>query len=110
MWIAEFAAHGLIKASFVPDEKTHGPRTLMRTRRQLAREQTRHVQRIEKTLTEAPPASTADRRRRKSSAPPAKSQGSDTTSPSSRPQKPHGLQAQTPRKLKRMPVSFFWGA
>ena len=107
MWIADLAAHGLIKASFVPDEKTHGPRTLMRTRKQLAREQTRHVQRIEKTLTSAPPASTADRRRRKSSAPP---QGSDTTSPSSRPQEPQGLQAQTPRKLKRMPVSFFLGA
>jgi transposase len=53
MWIADLAAHGLIKASFVPDEETHGLRTLTRTRKALAREQTRHVQRIQKTLTEA---------------------------------------------------------
>jgi transposase len=53
MWIADLAAHGLIKASFVPDEHRHGLRTLTRTRKQLVREQTRHVQRIQKTLTEA---------------------------------------------------------
>ena len=53
MWIADLAAHGLIKASFVPDEELHELRTLMRTRKQLVREQTRHVQRIQKTLTEA---------------------------------------------------------
>ncbi len=53
MWIADLAAHGLIKASFVPDEEMHELRTLMRTRKQLVREQTRHVQRIQKTLTEA---------------------------------------------------------
>ena len=53
MWIADLAAHGLIKASFVPDEETHDLRTLTRTRKQLVREQTRHVQRIQKTLTEA---------------------------------------------------------
>jgi len=53
MWIADLAAHGLIKASFVPDEELHELRTLMRTRKQLTREQTRHVQRIQKTLTEA---------------------------------------------------------
>jgi transposase len=52
-WIADLAAHGLIKASFVPDEELHQLRTLMRTRKQLTREQTRHVQRIQKTLTEA---------------------------------------------------------
>ena len=52
-WIADLAAHGLIKASFVPDEELHELRTLMRTRKQLTREQTRHVQRIQKTLTEA---------------------------------------------------------
>ena len=45
MWIADLAAHGLIKASFVPDEEMHDL--------QLVREQTRHVQRIQKTLTEA---------------------------------------------------------
>jgi transposase len=53
MWIADLAAHGLIKASFVPDEDRHELRTLTRTRKQLVREQTRHVQRIQKTLTEA---------------------------------------------------------
>ena len=53
MWIADLAACGLIKASFVPDEPVHELRTLMRTRKQLVREQTGHVQRIQKTLTEA---------------------------------------------------------
>ena len=53
MWIADLAAHGLIKASFVPDEDRQELRALTRTRKQLARGQTRHVQRIEKTLTEA---------------------------------------------------------
>jgi transposase len=53
MWIADLAAHGLIRASFVPDEEFHELRTLMRTRKQLVREQTSHVQRIQKTLTEA---------------------------------------------------------
>ena len=53
MWIADLAAHGLIKASFVPDEDRQELRALTRTRKQLAREQTRHVQRIEKRLTEA---------------------------------------------------------
>jgi transposase len=33
MWIADLAAHGLIKASFVPDEDTHGLRTLTRNPR-----------------------------------------------------------------------------
>lgn len=53
MWIADLLACGLLKASFVPDEDTQDLRALMRTRKQLRREQTRHVQRIEKTLEEA---------------------------------------------------------
>ncbi|MBV8111778.1 MAG: IS110 family transposase [Hyphomicrobiales bacterium] len=53
MWNADLAAYGLIKASFVPDEQLHELRTLTRTRKQLTREQTRHAQRIQKTLTEA---------------------------------------------------------
>ena len=53
MWIADLAAFGLIRGSFVPDEEFHELRTLMRTRKQLVREQTSHVQRIQKTLTEA---------------------------------------------------------
>ena len=52
-WIADLAAFGLLKASFVPDEDVHELRTLMRTRKQLVREQSSHVQRIQKTLTEA---------------------------------------------------------
>jgi transposase len=53
MWLADLVAHGLIKASFVPDEEMQGLRTLTRTRKRLVREQTRHVQRLQKTLTEA---------------------------------------------------------
>lgn len=53
MWIADLMACGLIKASFVPEEDIQELRSLMRTRKQLVREQTRHVQRLEKTLEEA---------------------------------------------------------
>jgi transposase len=52
-WIADLQACGLIKASFVPEENVQELRSLTRTRKQLVREQTRHVQRIEKTLEEA---------------------------------------------------------
>jgi transposase len=52
-WLADLAAHGLIRASFVPHDDFHELRTLMRSRKQLVREQTSHVQRIQKTLTEA---------------------------------------------------------
>jgi len=52
-WIADLAAVGMIKASFVPDEPLHELRTLMRTRKQLVREHSGHVLRIQKTLTEA---------------------------------------------------------
>ena len=52
-WLADLAAFGLVRASFVPAEGQHELRTLTRTRKQLVREQTRHVQRIQKTLTEA---------------------------------------------------------
>jgi transposase len=53
MWIADLLACGLIKASFVPEADIQQLRSLMRTRKQLVREQTRHVQRLEKTLEEA---------------------------------------------------------
>src|SRR6266852_435940 len=53
MWVADLLACGLIKASFVPGEDIQELRSLKRTRKQLVREQTRHVQRIEKTLAEA---------------------------------------------------------
>ena len=53
MWIADLLACGRIRASFVPPEDVQELRALMRTRKQLVREQTRHVQRLEKTLEEA---------------------------------------------------------
>src|SRR5882672_2067688 len=53
MWIADLLACGLIKPSFVPEEDVQELRSLLRTRKQLGREQTRHVQRIQKTLAEA---------------------------------------------------------
>ena len=53
MWLADLLACGLIRASFVPNEGVQELRGLTRTRKQLIREQTRHMQRIEKTLAEA---------------------------------------------------------
>src|SRR6204780_26903 len=52
-WIADLVACGLIKASFVPEEAIQELRSLLRARKQLTREQTRHIQRIQKTLEEA---------------------------------------------------------
>jgi transposase len=52
-WIADLVACGLIKASFVPEEAIQQLRSLLRARKQLTREQTSHVQRIQKTLEEA---------------------------------------------------------
>jgi transposase len=52
-WLAELLAHGLIRASFVPDGQTQELRALLRTRKQLVRERTRHTQRIHKTLEDA---------------------------------------------------------
>lgn len=52
-WIAELLAHGLIRASFVPGEEIQELRVLMRTRKQLVREQTSHTQRLQKTLEDA---------------------------------------------------------
>src|SRR5436305_3044852 len=50
---ADLLAHGLIRGSFVPDEQTQEMRTLLRTRKQLVRECSRHVQRLQKTLEDA---------------------------------------------------------
>jgi transposase len=52
-WLAELLAHGLIRGSFVPDDQTQEMRVLLRTRKQLGREQGRHIQRIHKTLEDA---------------------------------------------------------
>jgi transposase len=53
MWLAELLAHGLIRASFVPDAQTQEMRNLLRTRKQLVREQSSHVLRVQKTLEDA---------------------------------------------------------
>jgi transposase len=52
-WLADLMAHGLIRASFVPDEPTQQMRDLLRTRKQLVRERSSHIQRIQKTLEDA---------------------------------------------------------
>ena len=53
MWLADLMACGLINGSFVPEEPLQELRSLMRSRKQLGREQTRHVQRMHKALIEA---------------------------------------------------------
>src|SRR5260221_2877178 len=53
MWLAELLAHGLIRASFVPDQQPQEMRNLLRTRKQLVREQSSHVLRVQKTLEDA---------------------------------------------------------
>jgi transposase len=50
MWLAELLAHGLIRASFVPNAQTQEMRNLLLTR---IREQASHVQRVQKTLKNA---------------------------------------------------------
>lgn len=52
-WIADLAAHGLIRGSFVPPAPVQELRDLTRTRKQLTRERTQHVQRLQKVLEDA---------------------------------------------------------
>ena len=52
-WLAELLAHGLVRGSFVPDQQTQEMRNLLRTRKQLVRERSRHIQRLQKTLEDA---------------------------------------------------------
>jgi len=52
-WISELLAHGLIRASFVPDGPTQEMRTFLRTRKQFVREKASHILRIQKTLEDA---------------------------------------------------------
>jgi transposase len=52
-WLADLLAHGLIRGSFVPDQQTQEMRNLLRTRKQLVRERSSHVQRLQKTLEDA---------------------------------------------------------
>jgi len=49
-WIADLLAHGLIRSSFIPDQEIQELRELLRTRKQLGRQQARHIQRLQKTL------------------------------------------------------------
>jgi len=53
VWLADLMAHGLIRASFVPDQPTQQMRNLLRTRKQFVRERTSHIQRLQKTLEDA---------------------------------------------------------
>src|SRR3954464_15612211 len=52
-WLAELLAHGLVRASVVPDGPTAELRSLLRTRKQLAREKASHTLRLQKTLEDA---------------------------------------------------------
>ena len=52
-WLADLMAHGLIRGSFVPDRQTQEMRTMLRTRKQLVRERSSHIQRLQKTLEDA---------------------------------------------------------
>jgi transposase len=52
-WIADLLAHGLIRGSFVPPTAIQELRALTRTRKQLVREKSAHVLRIEKVLQAA---------------------------------------------------------
>ena len=50
VWIADLLAHGLIRSSFVPEEEIQELRELLRTRKQLTRQQSSHTQRLQKIL------------------------------------------------------------
>ncbi len=49
-WIADLLAHGLIRGSFVPPVEIQELRDLTRTRKELTREVTQHVQRLQSVL------------------------------------------------------------
>lgn len=52
-WIADLLAHGLIRSSFVPPARIQELRDLTRTRKQIVREISQHILRIQKTLEDA---------------------------------------------------------
>lgn len=52
-WLAELLAHGLIRASFVPMQPIQELRDLTRLRKQVVRDRTSYVQRIQKVLEDA---------------------------------------------------------
>jgi transposase len=49
-WLADLLAHGLVHASYVPDQAQQELRDLTRTVRKLSQERARHKQRIQKVL------------------------------------------------------------
>ena len=49
-WLAQLAAHGLLRASFIPPEPIRELRELTRTRSIATRDRTREIQRLEKFL------------------------------------------------------------
>jgi len=51
--LADLLAHALIRASFVPNVAAQEQRGLLRRRKQLNRERTSHVQRLQRTLEES---------------------------------------------------------
>ena len=53
LWLADLLAHGLIRPSFVPEAGTQVMQALLRTRKQVVREQASHGQRMQKTLEDA---------------------------------------------------------
>src|SRR3954463_6445167 len=59
-WLAELLAHGLVRASFVPDAPTAELRSLLRTRKQLVGERAGHVPRLQKTLESLPRTRSGD--------------------------------------------------
>jgi transposase len=52
-WLADLAAHRLVRASFVPPPRQRALRDLTRARARLTQDRTREVQRLEKALEEA---------------------------------------------------------
>jgi transposase len=52
-WIADLLAHGLFRHSFVPPTPIQDLRDLTRTRKQMVRERSQHVQRVQKVLEDA---------------------------------------------------------
>jgi len=52
-WLAQLGAHGLLRASFVPDEPIRRLRDLTRTRTAITRARVRETQRLEKVLEDA---------------------------------------------------------
>jgi transposase len=52
-WLADLLAHGLVRASFVPERPTQELRDLTRTRKQLMRQRAQHINRLHKVLEDA---------------------------------------------------------